>query len=79
MNIKVEISYYPLTENFIPPIKEFIEKLKEEDFTVKVGELSTLIIGDYDKVMNALTKKMGDVIKKHPTSFVIKVVNSCPD
>lgn len=59
MKLKVEISLYPLTENFIPLIDSFITRVnKHEGVTVWTNDLSTQIMGDYDKVMHVINEEM---------------------
>jgi len=67
MKLRVEVSLYPLKDNFIPSIDDFISRLNRyEGITVWTNDLSTHIIGDYDKVMEVFTKEM-------KTSFEEKV------
>lgn len=59
MKLRVEISLHPLTENFIPPIDDFIHRLNQDkELLVTTNELSTHIYGDYDKVMNLIGEEM---------------------
>lgn len=55
----VEISLYPLAEQYIVPIKGFIERLNTySDLKVKTCETSTIVAGDYVQVMQVLQKEM---------------------
>ena len=55
MQLSVEISKYPLADDYITPIKGFIEQLhKYPDITVLTNTMSTQVFGDYDSVMQAL-------------------------
>lgn len=59
MELSVEISKYPLSEDYIPAIKDFIERLQAIDGLSVVGNtMSTQVFGDYDKVMDALKEEM---------------------
>lgn len=59
MELSVEISKYPLTEDYIPAIKSFIERLQATDGLSVVGNtMSTQIFGEYDLVMSVLSKEM---------------------
>jgi len=59
MKLSLEISKYPLTEDYIPPIADFIERLKTYPGLTVVGNtMSTQVFGDYDEVMAAYTKEM---------------------
>ncbi len=59
MKLRVEISLYHLTENFIPYIDDVIGRLKnQEGITLSNNELSTQIYGEYDRVMNSINQEM---------------------
>lgn len=79
MIISVEISYYPLSEDYNKPIKDFIELLSEKDnLEINIGKMSTLITGEYKSVMDILNKGMNSLMKKYPSVFNLKISNSCP-
>jgi uncharacterized protein YqgV (UPF0045/DUF77 family) len=55
MQLSVEISKYPLADNYIPAIKDFIGRLQAIDGLSVVGNtMSTQVFGDYDLVMDSL-------------------------
>ncbi len=57
--LTAEISLYPLDENYIPPIKDFINRINQyPDLTVKTNATSTQVCGEYDQVMTALHNEM---------------------
>ncbi|MEO2268089.1 YkoF family thiamine/hydroxymethylpyrimidine-binding protein [Pseudoalteromonas pernae] len=59
MKLSVEISKYPLHQDYIPFIKDFIDRLNEhESLKVITNTLSTQIFGDYDEVMAVLSAEM---------------------
>ena len=59
MELSVEISKYPLTEDYLPAIKDFIGRLQAvEGLSVVGNTMSTQIFGDYDLVMDTLKKEM---------------------
>ena len=59
MELSVEISKYPLSENYIPAIKDFIERLQATEGLSVVGNtMSTQVFGDYDLVMDTLKDEM---------------------
>ncbi len=59
MELSVEISKYPLSDDYIPAIKDFIERLQGIDGLSVVGNtMSTQVFGDYDRVMDALKEEM---------------------
>jgi uncharacterized protein YqgV (UPF0045/DUF77 family) len=55
MVMTVEISMYPFREQFREFIKDFVRELNEQsDLAVTTGPTSTVVIGDYDVVMDCL-------------------------
>ena len=52
MQVAVDISLYPLDEDFIPPIKNVIERLGRHDgVAVEYNRMSTQLRGEYDVVI----------------------------
>jgi uncharacterized protein YqgV (UPF0045/DUF77 family) len=76
MNIGVEISLYPLTEEYIPPIRGFIERLNADGrFRVVTNDMSTQVFGRYEEVMEALTRELRPTFERDGKSiFVMKVL-----
>ena len=76
MNITVEISMYPLREDFIPPISAVIEKLNSfENMQVRTFATATTIIGEYDSVMDALKETLAWSYEQFGTAvFVTKLI-----
>ena len=59
MEISVEISKYPLADDYIPYIKDFIDRLNSVDgLTVVTNTMSTQVFGEYDLLMNTLQQEM---------------------
>lgn len=55
METSIDISLYPLKDDFIPPIAEFIERISAYDgVNVVRNDLSTQLYGDYDAIMDLL-------------------------
>jgi len=77
MNISVELTLMPLKNDFEPPIKDFIKRLRDSEFTVLENPLSTQIYGDYDKVMSFLTEEIKASFENEDHIIVnLKVVKS---
>ena len=74
MVITVEISMYPFLEKFRDSIKDFIRKLNEYgELQVSSGPTSTVVIGDYDRVMQCLTEMLRWSFQQHGQAvFVTK-------
>ena len=59
MQLSVEISKYPLADDYIPAISDFISRLQAvEGLSVVGNTMSTQIFGDYELVMNTLSEEM---------------------
>ena len=78
MEISVDISMYPLQEEFRKPILAFINAIENENsIDVVKNDLSTQIHGDYKIIMQLLEKEMFSVFTEIPHSiFVLKFVGN---
>jgi len=77
MNTSIEISYYPLDVEFIPPIKDFIGRLNGHDnITVKTSGMSTQVFGEYFDVMKILTDEIHKSFELPHSVFVMKIINA---
>jgi len=76
MQVSVDISLYPLKEEYKTPILRFIESMENEpEVEVVRNDLATQLYGDYRTVMNLLDKEIEQVLKANEASvFVIKLV-----
>ncbi len=77
MKISVEISYYPLNEQYIAPIKAFIASLNANPrLVVKTNTMATQVFGDFDEVMDTLRESMRKSFELPHSVFVMKVINA---
>ena len=78
MKVAVDISLYPLDAEFIPPIKDVIDRLNSHaDLEVWTNAMSTQVIGEFDVVMDALKQEIGTTFEQIPKGvFVIKMFNN---
>jgi uncharacterized protein YqgV (UPF0045/DUF77 family) len=77
MKSSVEISYYPLNEEYIPPIRAFIDRMNTyEGLIVRTNGMSTQIFGEYDTVMEALTREIRHSFDHPHSVFVMKIINA---
>jgi uncharacterized protein YqgV (UPF0045/DUF77 family) len=77
MKISVEISYYPLNQEFVPHILAFIERLhKHEGLLVQTNGMSTQVFGQYGQVMQALQQEIEKSFELPHSVFVVKIVNA---
>jgi hypothetical protein len=76
MDIGVEISLYPLTAEFIPPIEDFIRRLNGDGgLKVVTNSMSTQVFGPYDLVMGRLVRELkGTLASSTKAVFVMKVL-----
>ncbi|MDZ7775367.1 MAG: hypothetical protein U5L09_07000 [Bacteroidales bacterium] len=76
MKISVEISYYPLKEEYLKPIETFIERLQShKDLFIRVNGMSTQVAGQYDEVMGILQKEIKTALELPHSIFVLKILN----
>ena len=76
METTIEISNYPLSEDYEPKILDFIERLNAyNDITVKTNVTSTHVTGLYDEVMTIVQKEMKYSFEKYGKAiFVVKIL-----
>jgi uncharacterized protein YqgV (UPF0045/DUF77 family) len=76
MHVAVELSLYPLTEQFVPPILDFIGRLRARPgLAVVTNSMSTQVSGEFDVVFEALRAEMGRTfVADHRAVFVMKVI-----
>lgn len=59
MQCTVELTLYPLQDNYLPVIQGFIEKLNTyEGLKIQTFPTATIIGGDYDLVMDCLKESV---------------------
>jgi len=77
MKVSIDISYYPLKVEYIPPIKDFIARLnKYEGIVVQTNGMSTQVFGEYFEVMKVLTDEIYKSFEIPHSVFVMKVINA---
>lgn len=76
MTVSVDISMYPLHQDFEIPIKNFIKKLRLSGFTIIENPLSTQVYGNYQEVMSWLQDHIEEAFlnEKHCV-FTLKIIN----
>jgi uncharacterized protein YqgV (UPF0045/DUF77 family) len=58
MQTAIEISLYPLSADFIPPIKGFIERLNTyPEIRVVTNAMSTQVAGEHQRLFEILAKE----------------------
>ncbi len=77
MKTSVEISYYPLNNSYIEPISDFIDRLNGyKELVVRTNGMSTQVFGNYDDVMDSVTREMKASFRLPHSVFVMKVINA---
>lgn len=77
MKTSVDISYYPLNIEYIPPILDFISRLNTyEGIIAKTNGMSTQVFGEYFEVMDAITKEIHKSFEIPHSVFVLKIINA---
>jgi uncharacterized protein YqgV (UPF0045/DUF77 family) len=76
MDIGVEISLYPLTAEFIPPIEDFIRRLNRDGgLKIVTNSMSTQVFGPYDVVMGRVVRELRGTFETSAKAvFVMKVL-----
>lgn len=76
MKTSVEISYYPLADQFKPAVKAFIANLQTKPgIKVESGSMSTRVFGEYRPLMEALTDAIEKSFENPSSIFVLKILN----
>jgi len=77
MKISIDLSYYPLTEEFKGPIKKFIAQLNSySEIAVKSNGMSTQVFGEYADVMHAITCEIEKAMELPHSIFILKMANA---
>lgn len=78
MKISVDLSLYPLSEEYVPVIIDFIHRLQlHEGVEVLRNAMSTQVFGDYTRVMQVLTEELRHSFETHGTAVIVaKIVNA---
>jgi len=77
MKISVEISYYPLKEEFKPQIIDFLKRINTyQQLTAQTNGMSTQIFGEYRYVMDSLTNEIEKSFSQPHSVFVMKIINA---
>jgi hypothetical protein len=79
-DIAVELSLYPLTADFIPTIKDFIDRLNgHTELRVVTNSLSTQVFGPHERLFDVLKAEIGKTFADRDAAggkavFVMKVL-----
>lgn len=78
MRVAVDISLYPIADEFIPPIQDVIDRLNmHAAIEVATNPMSTQVRGEYDDVMTILNQEIKTTFEQCPKAvFAIKILNN---
>ncbi len=81
MDIAVELSLYPLAQDRVPKIKDFIERLNAvSGVRVITNSLSTQVVGPFELVFAALTREIRTTFDQVDRSVVVmKIIGPLTD
>ena len=80
MRAAVEISMYPLTGEYRPPIQAFIDRLNTHPgLRVQTNALATQIWGPLDQIMAVLTQEMAGSAAAAGAPQLVFVMKVLPD
>jgi len=76
MDIAVELSLYPLNADYIPPIKDFIDRLNTyPEIKVLTNAMSTQISGEHQRLFEILAKETATTFGEAGRKvFVMKIL-----
>lgn len=74
MQVTAELSLYPLSEEYVQIVWDFIAELKQNpDLEVITNGMSTQIFGDIDLVMPLITEAMKKLYESQQAILVMKL------
>lgn len=78
MQITIDVSMYPLDQDYKPPIKDFIRQLRRcSGIELVTNQISTQVRGDFDAVTSALNACMKQTMQGDSKAvFVTKYINA---
>ena len=78
MKVAVDISLYPLNDQYLAPIKDVVERLNGYDsIEVWTNAMSTQLFGEYEEVMRVLHTEIGKTFDDNPKAvFAIRILNN---
>jgi uncharacterized protein YqgV (UPF0045/DUF77 family) len=78
MKISLEISLYPLTEDFLTVIKDIVDRLNANEQVICItNTMSTQVFGEFDNVMSLLNDTVKYSFETYGEQvFVAKFLNS---
>jgi uncharacterized protein YqgV (UPF0045/DUF77 family) len=81
MHTAIEISLYPLDADYIPPIKDFIDRLNTyPELKVTTNAMSTQIAGEHQRLFDILARETATTFAEAGRKvFVMKVLGGAAE
>ncbi|MCF8258437.1 MAG: thiamine-binding protein [Flavobacteriales bacterium] len=77
MQVSLEISLYPLTEEYLPLINEFLRKIHSSGLEAVTNGISTQVFGEFDEVMEMLNTALRPCMEgETKVAISMKMLNS---
>ncbi len=74
MTTTIEISFYPMQDDYPDVVLSFLEKLKAlTNAEIQTNGMSTILIGSFDTLWNQLGVLIKNEFSSHASLFVMKV------
>lgn len=74
MKATIEISMYPLSDDYIQRVLDFLNELNQhQNITVETNGLSTQVFGEYEDLMEILKNEMFKVLIAQNAIFILKI------
>lgn len=72
MKLTVEMSLYPLHEQYIPVIQDFIDSAREQgELDIVTNAMSTQVSGDYQQVFELVQQGLRDSYERHGKQVLV--------
>ncbi len=80
MDVAVDISLYPLSGDYVPPIKDFIARIsRRPGITLEYNSLSTQVRGEFATVFAALEAEIATTFGEPRRAVVVlKIIGGTP-
>jgi uncharacterized protein YqgV (UPF0045/DUF77 family) len=79
VQVSAQVSVYPLRQEHLTPASDdALGIFRRHELNVKAGTMSTLIVGDNERVLSALEEAFDTTCRQGEVVMVVTLSNSCP-
>ncbi|MGB1248716.1 MAG: hypothetical protein ACPG4Z_07505 [Chitinophagales bacterium] len=77
MKTTLEISMYPLSDQYIDIVVNFVDTIKKNhpEIRIETNGLSTQVFADYDTIMQIFQNEIKEYLSAHKSVFVFKLAS----